>query len=159
GITWMLRDFDGVRIVRHGGGTFGQISAFQMVPERHFAITILTNADRGAQLNTELLEWAFAHYLGLHNPDTSHLPMTIEQLQVYAGTYTSLLSEVVLTVQDGYLVAQDVPKGGFPDKDSPPGPAEPPSRLAFVGPDRVVGLDPSMRGAHAEFLRDTMGNL
>src|SRR5262249_44546777 len=45
GITWMLRNYAGVRIVRHGGGTLGQLSAFQLVPERDFALTILTNAD------------------------------------------------------------------------------------------------------------------
>ena len=85
--------------------------------------------------------------------------MTAEQLQTYAGTYASPAFDSVLTVQDGSLVAQDVPKGGFPDKDSPPVPAEQPSRLAFVGHDRVIGLDPSMKGAHAEFLRDAAGNL
>jgi CubicO group peptidase (beta-lactamase class C family) len=159
GITWMLRDLAGTPIVRHGGSTLGQISAFQFVPAPTFAITILTNADRGDQLTSELLAWAFEHYLGLRAPDEPVLARTTEQLQAYAGTYSSLLYDIVLTVQDGSLVAQDVPKGGFPDKDSPPRPANQPSRLAFVGPDRLIGLDPSLQGAHSEFLRDADGRL
>src|SRR5262249_32008913 len=72
GITWMLRDYAGVRIVRHGGGTLGQLSAFQLVPERGFAITILTNADKGDQLKTQLVEWAYAHFLGLPKTHQPH---------------------------------------------------------------------------------------
>jgi CubicO group peptidase (beta-lactamase class C family) len=159
GIPWLLRDLAGTRIVRHGGATLGQLSAFQFVPSRGFAITILTNADRGDTLNTEILAWAFAHYLGLRRPDEPHLPMSDEQLAAFAGTYTSAHWDAVLAVQDGYLVEQDVPKGGFPDKDSPPPPSDPPSRLAFIAPDRVLGLDAQMKGSRSEFLRDDAGRI
>jgi len=48
GISWLMEDVDGVRLVGHGGSTIGQQSAFQMVPERNFGITVLTNADAGS---------------------------------------------------------------------------------------------------------------
>ncbi len=157
GITWMLRDLAGTRIVRHGGATLGQLSAFQFVPSRDFAITVLTNADHGDTLNNEIVAWAFEHYLGLTRPEDVHQLMTEGELAAYAGTYTSAHWDAVLTVRDGYLVEQDVPKGGFPDTDSPPGPTDPPSRLAFIGADRVLGLDAQMKGARSEFLRDDSG--
>ena len=157
GITWMLRDVAGTRVIRHGGATLGQLSAFQFVPSRDFAITVLTNADRGDTLNSEIVSYAFEHYLGLVRPEEPHLPMTEGELGTYAGRYTTAHWDVVLTVKDDYLVEQDVPKGGFPDKDSPPGPTDPPSRLAFIAPDRVIGLDAQMKGARAEFLRDETG--
>ena len=39
GISWLLRDVDGVRLVGHGGTTNGQRSAFVMIPERDTAST------------------------------------------------------------------------------------------------------------------------
>ncbi len=83
--------------------------------------------------------------------------MTDEQLAAYAGNYTSAHWDAVLTVHDGYLMEQDTSKGGFPDKDSPPAPDDPPSRLAFIAPDRVIGLDAPMKEARSEFLRDDAG--
>ena len=49
GISWMLRDVDGVQAVSHGGSTIGQQSAFEMVPERKFGIAVLTNGGLGRQ--------------------------------------------------------------------------------------------------------------
>jgi CubicO group peptidase (beta-lactamase class C family) len=159
GITWLLRDLAGALVVRHGGATLGQLSAFLFVPSRGFALTILTNAQKGDQLNTELRTWALEHYLGLRAPDETHLPMTADQLREYAGRYTAALSEVELAVESDHLRLTDIPKHGFPDKDSPPPPPEPPTHHAVVAPDRLVGLDGAMQGAHSEFLRDAAGRI
>ena len=40
GISWLLRDVEGLRVVAHGGDTAGQHSTFEMVPEKSFAVTI-----------------------------------------------------------------------------------------------------------------------
>ena len=42
GISWLLRDIEGVRVVGHGGTTNGQYSEFFMVPERNFALISMT---------------------------------------------------------------------------------------------------------------------
>src|SRR5215475_8427402 len=57
GISWWLRDIDGVRVAAHGGSTNGQESAFELVPERSFAVTVLTNSGTGLQMHRELLTW------------------------------------------------------------------------------------------------------
>src|SRR5690606_34874098 len=44
GITWMIHDIGGAKIVAHGGSTRGHQSSFELVPERDFAVTVLTNA-------------------------------------------------------------------------------------------------------------------
>jgi hypothetical protein len=73
GIGWLLRHLKGVRTVGHGGSTSGQESALQLIPERDFAITILTNAVRGERLHTEILRWAFENYLGIVQEDPKRL--------------------------------------------------------------------------------------
>ncbi|MFL5846146.1 MAG: serine hydrolase, partial [Solirubrobacteraceae bacterium] len=66
GISWLLRDVDGVRLVGHGGTTNGQYSEFFTVPERGFALISMTNCGpNGSQLNNLLEKWAFEHYLGI----------------------------------------------------------------------------------------------
>src|SRR5215212_6123848 len=50
GVNWELWNRGGERIVSHPGGTNGQQSGFTLVPERGFAITVMTNATAGAKL-------------------------------------------------------------------------------------------------------------
>jgi hypothetical protein len=86
--------------------------------------------------------------------------MTPDQLREYVGRYTSVLDEIELNLgADGSLVAQVTPQGGFPTRDSPAGPKPPPTRVAFIGTDHAVTLDPPMKDQHAEFLRDDSGSV
>jgi CubicO group peptidase (beta-lactamase class C family) len=155
GVTWMLRHVGGVRIVEHGGATNGQLSAFLMVPERQFAITLLTNSETGSQLNAGVTKWALEHYCLATEPDPTHLSLSVEQLMEYTGRYTGATNDLDLILREGMLVMQDIPKGGFPTPEAPPPPADPPVRLALVEEDRVLALDEPIKGTRAEFLRDT----
>ncbi|MGB0096855.1 MAG: serine hydrolase domain-containing protein [Solirubrobacteraceae bacterium] len=65
GVTWQLRpSAQGVRIVQHGGDWPGQHSGFIMVPERGFAMTLLTNSEGGPKLIAELFtdDWALKRF-------------------------------------------------------------------------------------------------
>src|SRR5215212_3233377 len=68
GVSWMLWSRGGVRIVAHPGGTNGQQSTFSLVPERGFAVTVLTNAQSGLLLGFEVTDWALDRFLGLQPP-------------------------------------------------------------------------------------------
>ena len=159
GITWMIKEIGGVRTVRHGGTTNGQTSVFLLAPERGFAITVLTNADRGAELHTETVKWALRHYLDVAEPDPSPLQLSEEGLRLYVGRYVAAMSETEIGLEDGELVLQVTPKGGFPYKDSPPGPTPPPTRVAILEDDGLVALDPPFKDARGEFLRDPDGSI
>lgn len=154
GLSWMLRDADGVRIVRHGGATKGQMASLVLVPAHSFAIAVLTNANRGDELHREVTQWALAHYLGITEP--APVPSERPELAPYVGRYAGALStsDVELSVHDGKLVMHVVPKGGFPTPEVPPPPAPPPVRLAFCGDDCVLVLDPPMKDTTGEFLRN-----
>jgi CubicO group peptidase (beta-lactamase class C family) len=159
GITWMLRHVGDLGVAEHGGATNGQLSAFLMVPERQFAITLLTNSETGSQLNGETTRWALEQYCGAAEIELPHLNMSTEQLVEYTGRYVGAANDLDLTVREGTLVMQDIPKGGFPTPEAPPPPADPPVRLAFVRGDHVLALDEPIKGARAEFLRDPDGHL
>ncbi|MEO7234106.1 MAG: serine hydrolase domain-containing protein [Lapillicoccus sp.] len=91
GVSWMLRPTaEGVRVVEHGGDWAGQHSRFLMVPDRDFAITLLTNGDGGATLGGQLFsnDWVLSTFAGLHNPPAVPQDRTADQLARYVGTYT-----------------------------------------------------------------------
>jgi CubicO group peptidase (beta-lactamase class C family) len=159
GISWFLRDVDDLRIVRHGGGTNGQTSTFQMIPARRFAIVILTNSDRGSELIRPLVNKAFESFLGVVEQEPEPIPAGAAQLSQYAGRYEGAAEDLQLELSSGALTLTVIPKGGFPIPDSPPPPAPPPTKLALCGPDRALALDEPFSGIQAEFLRAADGRL
>ena len=107
GISWLLRDVDGVRTVGHGGTTNGQYSDFVMVPERSFAFTSMTNCGpSGSQLNHALARWALEHYLGVTDTEPEPIKLPDEKLAPFVGRYETIAAMVELTARDGYLWAQ-----------------------------------------------------
>ncbi len=109
GVTFGLRrTAEGVRVAMHGGSWPGQYSGFFFVPERNFAMTMLTNSDGGAQLRLELFydDWALRRFAGLHNPPAEPERLSASRLAEYEGTYRNLgldragnWEETLLTLQ------------------------------------------------------------
>lgn len=158
-IAWQLRDVAGVRTVQHGGSTNGQQASLILVPERDFAIAVLTNADRGRQLHGAITKSALAEFLGLRDPDPVLLDARPEALTEYLGRYSAVLSDVELTL-DGGLVLHERRSAdrAVGDQALKPLPV-PPVRLGFPAPDRVVALDFPYRGDRGEFLRSPGGGI
>jgi CubicO group peptidase (beta-lactamase class C family) len=112
GISWMLRDVDGVRVVGHGGDTLGQHSSFAMIPARDFAITGLTNCGpNGNEFLDELGRWAFEAYAGVVERDPEPLALSAAELADYAGTYETVAVVATLTVdaeRGGLLLTAEI---------------------------------------------------
>jgi CubicO group peptidase (beta-lactamase class C family) len=158
GITWRITYLNGVRVVGHGGGTLGQASAFELVPERDFAISVLTNT-RDRTILDEIVGWALRHFLGVSQPERIVQAVPPEQLAEYTGIYTAQGSDAELSVRDGALYVQLRPKGGFPTPDVPPPPAPPPYRIDFFTEDRVFNPDTPAALWWGEFLRKPDGSI
>jgi CubicO group peptidase (beta-lactamase class C family) len=159
GISWLLNDFGGTQLVSHGGATNGQIAQLTLVPAHNFALAILTNANRGREVTRDLSNWILQHYLGLHQPTPQLQQLSANELEPYCGYYTAKLSDVEVTTAGGGLVLQVIPKGGFPDKDSSPGPKPPPAPAAFFAEDRVIVTEGPTKEAKSEFGRDAQGQI
>jgi CubicO group peptidase (beta-lactamase class C family) len=159
GLAWFLRDVDGRRTISHGGGTVGQITHLTLVPERAFAVAVLTNADRGGSVTKDVSRWALREYLGLESGDPEALESTEGELAAYTGFYSRPFMEIELGMLAGQLVGQAVYKGSFPTEDVPTPPPPPPVAIALCEPDRLLVTAGPMKGATGEVLRRQDGTI
>jgi CubicO group peptidase (beta-lactamase class C family) len=162
GISWLLRDVEGLRVVAHGGDTVGQHSIFEMVPEQRFAITSLTNCGpNGGEFNERIWRWAFEAYLGVRIQDPEPLKLDAAALREYAGRYETIAAIADLTVGDGVLIVESEVRpevleqlGEEPD-DSPPVPI---GILPGDG-DRYIVPEGPAKGMKGYFTRDEAGRI
>src|SRR5512133_2879489 len=164
GIAWHLRTVGGVHTASHGGTLTGHILLLEIVPERNFAIAILTNASVGWRLIQDVERQAIESYLGVtyaKNQGIAHrglvetLPSAEPLAQQpdaapYVGTFARPNNTVVVRADGKKLFVQERPNSGQPAAEMP---------IAFFGPDRAVVTGGSDRGKSIEFVRDGAGRV
>ncbi|MCC6499895.1 MAG: beta-lactamase family protein [Anaerolineales bacterium] len=158
GITWFIRYADDLTAYAHGGATNGQQAYFFFIPEKDFALAILTNNDNGGVITAQTFGWALDLYFGikLKSPKPMKNPQDGKEL---IGRYKIGTECFDLKVKGKYLVYHHIPLGGFPTPDTPPGPALAPMRFAFYDRDNLIGLDEPFNGALADVIRDAKGRV
>ena len=158
GISWLMRRVGDVLLVGHGGTTEGQLSAFQMVPERQFAVVVNTNSTNGGLLHREILRWVLREYLGVEEAEAEPLALDPDALAVYAGRYQSDSSIITIRVRGDHLVLRSKPtrrllqlliKQGH---EAPP--PQPPINLHLLPDDLCVVADGPIKGIKGQFERD-----
>lgn len=153
GVAWHMRHVGSVRTFSHGGTLGGHILLLEIVPERNFAIAILTNSNTGWRLIQDVEREALRAYLGATyavNQGIAHrgLVETLPSVQPgrqpdfapYVGTYKRPNSSYVVHVENGKLYVDN-------------------RLVTFFGPDRVVVLDGPEAGQAIEFVRDAGGRV
>ena len=164
GIAWHLRSVGNLRVAAHGGTLAGHILLLEIVPEKNFAIGILTNSINGWRLIQDVEREALKQYHGAtfpknyaiaHRGLVETLP-NVEPLAKqpdpapYVGRYLRPMNAVSVRVEDGRLVVQELPNSGNARAIMP---------IAFFGPDRAVITDGNDKGQGIEFVRDAGGNV
>jgi CubicO group peptidase (beta-lactamase class C family) len=162
GIAWHLRNVGPLRVAAHGGTLSGHILLIELVPEKNFAIGILTNAINGWRLIQDVEREVLKQYHGAtfpknyaiaHRGLVETLP-NVEPLAKqpdfapYVGRYLRPMNAVAVRVESGRLIVQDIPNGRDPNPVMP---------IAFFGPDRAVITDGNDKGQGIEFVRDETG--
>ena len=164
GIGWHLRTVGGLRTASHGGTLGGHILLLEIVPERNFAIAILTNSNTGWRLIQDVEREALKSYLGAtftlnqaiaHRGLVETLP-SVEPLPrqpdpaPYVGTYARPNNTVVVRAEGWKVFVQERQNNGQAGTEMP---------VAFYGTDRAVVTDGNSRGQSIEFVRDAGGRV
>jgi len=131
GLGWGLNDYQGRKVVSHGGGLDGMVSRVAMMPEENLGLVILTNSETA--LSTILSAKIFDVFLGVPKRDwsadylarskqgeeagkaearkveESRIPNTKPSIALsgYAGTYSgALYGDATVTEENGKLVVR-----------------------------------------------------
>ncbi|HVE63236.1 MAG TPA: serine hydrolase domain-containing protein, partial [Mycobacteriales bacterium] len=106
GISWLISEVAGEKVVGHGGTTNGQHSDFTLVPGRSFGAISMTNCGpNGPALNHAIVKWAMEHFLGLVGVELTALRLPDAELAPYTGRFETIAAVIDLTVDDGRLSA------------------------------------------------------
>jgi CubicO group peptidase (beta-lactamase class C family) len=154
GLAWHIRQVGPVKTYSHGGTLSGHILLLEIVPERNFAVAILTNSSAGWRLIQDVEREALRSYLGVsyslnqaiaHRGLVETLP-SVEPLArqpdpaPYVGSYTRPGQTVVVRVEGTQMFVGQ-------------------SRVSFFGPDHVVVTAGADLGQSIEFVRDAAGKV
>jgi CubicO group peptidase (beta-lactamase class C family) len=157
GISWLLSEIDGTKIVSHGGSTNGQYTGFSMAPERRFAIISMTNGEPNGHLfNRRIKDWAHETLLGLVETDPVPGPRSAEELAGYTGRYETAAVHIDVVIDGDHLSATFLPTPEFiealgEDADY----VEPPMDVRLLpDSDRFISTEGPNAGERGFFTRD-----
>ena len=162
GLAWHIRHVGSIHTYGHGGTLAAHVLLLEIVPERNFAIAILTNAETGWRLIQDVEREALKSYLGAtyapnqaiaHRGLVETLPSAQPLAQQpdpapYLGTYVRPRNSYVVRTNGGLVVE---------DRSNANRTTEWP--VAFFGADRLVITAGPDRGQSIEFVRDDAGRV
>jgi CubicO group peptidase (beta-lactamase class C family) len=159
-LSWFVHDLAGTKLVRHGGATNGQMSEFYLVPERNFAWTILTNAEKGRALNAEMIGFIHQHMLGLQDSEPEHLTLSAAELEPFLGSYRDTnfgtVIEFKLEAENLILHVTLGDRSGVSSIVTPP---PPDAKCTMIPNDCLMVLEGVSKGGKLEILRDQSGKI
>ncbi|MER5324898.1 serine hydrolase [Streptosporangium roseum] len=105
GLGWILDEWQGRRIISHGGNTIGQAAMLWVVPDTGTVVCVLANGGHTAAFQHALATELFDELLGLAVPPVLGPPAEPFETDVerYAGVYERAGIRMTLTVRDGRL--------------------------------------------------------
>ena len=148
GIGWALSSIDGIKTIGHGGATNGQQALLTIVPEKGYAIAVLTNSNKGSYAAAAITKWAIAHDLGLVQPEPEQITLADSQLARFAGEYRQPLASISIVTSETGLTATVTPHNPFTNE---PGEATD-YHLAPISCCSFVVTDEAGKGNRADFL-------
>ncbi|WP_245899584.1 beta-lactamase family protein [Nonomuraea indica] len=118
GIGWILDEWQGHRVISHGGNTIGQAAMLWAIPDTATAVCVLANGGHTAAFQHALATELFGELLGLAVPPKLGPPAEPYETDVerHAGVYERTGARLQLTARDGRLTLHVEPTGALADR-------------------------------------------
>ncbi len=163
GISWFLREVDGVRTVGHGGSANGQFAELLTVPERNFAVVSLSNAGPdGIPFNQAVVRWTLQTYLAVIDRDAEPLSFDEARAREVVGSYENDYMTLAIST-DGAGLKLDVrikPEIRAAAKIEPPPDLAPADIGLLPGDgDEYIITSGGLKGQRGFFTRDESGTV
>jgi hypothetical protein len=106
GYGWMIRDYNGKRVVEHGGGIHGFVAFLLLFPDDDLSVSILSN-NPGNENNPQMLAQKAASLVMGESLDWAAVDLAPAVMERYVGVYRiDDDAERVVTLENGQLYTQ-----------------------------------------------------
>ena len=103
GLGWFLQDWNGLKVVQHGGNIDGFNSMVALIPEKKLGFVMLTNVS-GSSLGSELMPIVWENILG--NPNAANQIAAADAgKEIGSYRFEAAGFDVEIKMQDGKMVA------------------------------------------------------
>lgn len=156
GVTWFVDDISGVRDIHHMGSFTGYRTWLELIPDREFAVVVLTNSDRGTEVYEPLAEAAIKLFTGLEKPRIAPIDSDPKVLDPYLGRFVGVYQDYLIKRDDaGTYRLETKSKPIYPGAPAWADPA--PATIANAGNGWFIITEGPKKGLVGELLNDPDG--
>lgn len=155
GLGWSLRDIDGVRAVEHTGATNGFMGRLCVIPERRFALAIVTNGENGGSVHSAIYSHILQKVVGFRRTTPSPRALDWQQLARFEGHFFTGLADILIELNGRGLVMHRMNIDPFTREIT----ERPPARLSPVSETIFAIEEGPLSGGFGELILNTDGSV
>ena len=155
GLGWSLREINGVRAVEHTGATNGFMGRLCVIPERNFALAIVTNGENGGSVHSAIYAHILQQVVGFRRNPPSPVALTREKLSRFEGHYFSGLADILIELDGRGLVMHRMNIDPFTREIT----ERPPARLSPVSETIFAIEEGPLSGGFGELILNQDGSV
>jgi CubicO group peptidase (beta-lactamase class C family) len=103
-LGWFLQEWNGMKVVQHGGNIDGFNALVAMIPEKKLGFVMLTNVS-GSPLGSELMPIVWENILGKPEAPTNSTAVVAPEKEIGKYTFKEANFDIEIKIENGKLVA------------------------------------------------------
>ncbi|MCO5223056.1 MAG: beta-lactamase family protein [Thermomicrobiales bacterium] len=155
GLGWSLREINGVRAVEHVGSTNGFMGRLCVIPERDFALTILTNAETGGSVHSAIYAHILQQVVGFRRNPPAPVVLDRAQLARFEGHFFTGLADILIELNGSGLVMHRMNIDPFTREIT----ERPPARLSPISETIFAIEEGPLSGGFGELILNEDGSV
>lgn len=153
GLTWSLEQRADEPVFGHGGATNGFKASLLLLPERNFAIAMLTNGENGVYTERDVERAILSKRFGIEDTDPEPIALEPGVAGTVVGQYHAMLADLTIASDDDGLTAITVGINPFTHERGTPVT----SPIVPVGDATFIVSEGVRKGTSLQFLPDAEG--
>lgn len=155
GLGWSLREINGVRAVEHTGATNGFMGRLCVIPERKFALAILTNGENGGSVHSAIYVHILRQVVGFRRNPPSPIALDRERLKRFEGHFFTGLADILIELDGDALMMHRMNIDPFTREIT----ERPPARLSPISETIFAIEEGQLSGGFGELILNPDGSV
>jgi CubicO group peptidase (beta-lactamase class C family) len=153
GLAWVVRSIGDLTVVEHGGGTNGFLSRLILIPEKRYAIAVMTNGEYGSTLHAAVTAKAIERRFGATAAAPTRVTLPEDGLRRFTGSFKHGLADATITLDGDRLSMARTSHNPFNDDTRELGSFQ----LSPLSETLFIVDDGSLEGSIGELILDDAG--